>query len=199
MIATKTNHGTQLPTPDAPVAVSTSSQELDDIWASNTVVPESVMGCVHDLITEVVQKQPDALAVSAWDGDFTYAQLSALGDYVAHHLCEMGIPPRSPVTILFPKSRWTCVAMLGIIKAGCAVIALDSIHPDARLRSIIKHAQPKAMICCAATQKRVSLLCGSPILQLDDSLLEIAGTIKQQTLDFPVVSPNDIVYISFTS
>ncbi|CAI7609080.1 unnamed protein product [Penicillium viridicatum] len=198
MIATMTNHGTQLPTPDAPGA-SPSSQELGDIWASNTVVPESITGCVHDLITEVAQKQPDSLAVCAWDGDFTYAQLSALSDYVAHHLYNMGIPPRSPITLLFPKSRWTCVAMLGIIKAGYAAIALDSIHPDARLRSIIKHAQPKAMICCAATQKRVSLLCDSPILQLDDSLLEIAGTIKQQTLDLPVVSPNDIVYISFTS
>lgn len=199
MITIKTNEGTQLPTPDALGVASPSPQELDDIWASNTVVPESITGCVHDLIAEVAQKQPEALAVCAWDGDLTYAQLSTLSDYVAHYLCEVGIPPRSPVTLLFPKSRWTCVAMLGVIKAGCAAIALDSIHPDARLRSIIKHAQPKAMICCAATQKRVSLLCDSPILQLDDSLLEIVSTIKQQTLDLPAVSPNDIVYISFTS
>jgi Non-ribosomal peptide synthetase modules and related proteins len=199
MIATETNQGTQLPTPDAPGAASPSSQELDNIWASNTVVPESITGCVHDLIAELAQKQPDALAVCAWDGDFTYAQLSTLSDYVAYHFCKIGIPPRSPITLLFPKSRWTSVAMLGIIKAGCAAIALDSIHPDARLRSIIEHAQPKAMICCAATQKRASFLCDSPILQLDDSLLEIAGTIKEQTLVLPVVSPNDIVYISFTS
>ncbi|KAF7526585.1 hypothetical protein PCG10_003976 [Penicillium crustosum] len=177
MITIKTNEGTQLPTPDALGVASPSPQELDDIWASNTVVPESITGCVHDLIAEVAQKQPEALAVCAWDGDLTYAQLSTLSDYVAHYLCEVGIPPRSPVTLLFPKSRWTCVAMLGVIKAGCAAIALDSIHPDARLRSIIKHAQPKAMICCAATQKRVSLLCDSPILQLDDSLLEIGKAL----------------------
>ncbi|KAJ5372305.1 AMP-dependent synthetase/ligase [Penicillium concentricum] len=199
MVATKTNKDTQLPMPDAPDAASPSSQELEEIWANNTVVPESITGCVHDLITEVAQRQPDALAVCAWDGDFTYAQLSTLSDHVAHYLCEMGNPPSSPVTLLFPKSRWTCVAMLGIIKAGCAAIALDSTHPDARLRSIIRHAQPKAMICCATTRNRVSLLCDSPILQLDDSLLEIADTMKQQTLDLPVVSSKDIVYISFTS
>ncbi|OQE09562.1 hypothetical protein PENVUL_c006G05047 [Penicillium vulpinum] len=193
------NERTQLPMPDVPDAKSPSSQELEEIWASNTVVPESITGCVHDLITEVAQRQPDALAVCAWDGDFTYAQISSLSDHVAHYLCEMGNPSTSPVTLLFPKSRWTSVAMLGIIKAGCAAIALDSTHPDARLRSIIRHAKPKAMICCPDTRNRVSLLCDSPVLQLDDSLLEIVGTIKQQTLDLPVVSPNDIVYISFTS
>lgn len=199
MFAKKTNGGAPLSAPDAPDAESPSSQELDDIWDSNAVVPETVTGCVHDLVSEVAQRQPDALAVCAWDGDFTYAQLSALSDHVAHHLCEMGIPQKSPVALLFPKSRWTCVAMLGIIKAGCAAIALDSTHPDARLRSIIRHAQPKVMICCAATRNRVSLLGDSPILQLDNSLLETAGTVKQHTVDLPVVSSKDIVYISFTS
>ncbi|KAJ5816716.1 AMP-dependent synthetase/ligase [Penicillium robsamsonii] len=199
MVATMTNEDTQVPMPDALDAASPSPQELEGIWASNAVVPESITGCVHDLITEVAQRQPDALAVCAWDGNFTYAQLSTLSDHVAHYLCEMGNPPSSSVTLLFPKSRWTCVAMLGIIKAGCAAIALDSTHPDARLRSIIEHAQPKAMICCAATRDRVSLLCDSPVLQLEDSLLEIAGTMKRQILDLPVVSPRDIVYISFTS
>ncbi|CAG8905552.1 unnamed protein product [Penicillium egyptiacum] len=198
MVATKANEDTQLHTADVPDA-SPSWQELDEIWAKNAVVPESITGCVHDLITEVTQKQPQALAVCAWDGDFTYAQLSTLSDHVAHNLCDMGNLPGSPVTLLFPKSRWTCVAMLGIIKAGCAAIALDSTHPDARLRSIIRHAQPKTMICGSATRNRVSLLCELPILQLDDSLLEVAGTMKQQTLDLPVVSPKDTVYISFTS
>jgi non-ribosomal peptide synthetase component F len=193
------NEDSGLPMPDAPDAASPSSQELDEIWAKNTVVPESITGCVHDLITEVAQRQPDALAVCAWDGDFTYAQLSTLSDHVAHYLCEMGNPPRSSVTILFPKSRWTCVAMLGIIKAGCAAIALDSTHPDARLRSIIKHAQPKTMICGVATRDRVSSLCDSSILQLDDNMLEIAGTIQHHNLDLPMVSPEDTVYISFTS
>ncbi|KGO55086.1 AMP-dependent synthetase/ligase [Penicillium expansum] len=188
MFAKKTNGGAPLSAPDAPDAESPSSQELDDIWDSNAVVPETVTGCVHDLVSEVAQRQPDALAVCAWDGDFTYAQLSALSDHVAHHLCEMGIPQKSPVALLFPKSRWTCVAMLGIIKAGCAAIALDSTHPDARLRSIIRHAQPKVMICCAATRNRVSLLGDSPILQLDNSLLETAGTVKQHTVDLPVGS-----------
>ena len=199
MDVTKTNEATQLHMPDVPDVASPSMQELDETWANNAVVPETITGCVHDLINEVAQSQPDALAICAWDGDFTYAQLSTLSSYVAHNLCEMGNPPSSPVTLLFSKSRWTSVAMLGIIKAGCAAIALDSTHPDARLRTIIRHAQPKAMLCCSTTRNRVSLLCDSPVLQLDDSILEIAGTIAQRTLDLPMVSPEDTAYISFTS
>lgn len=197
MDATTMNMSAQLPVLDADAPPSAS--ELDEIWAKNAVVPESVSGCVHDLIDEVAQRQPDAPAVCAWDGDLTYAQLATLSNHVARSLCEIGVSPRSSVALLFHKSKWTCVAELGIIKAGCAAIALDATHPDARLKSITQHAQPHALVCGAATRDRASLLNNAPILQLDDSLLEILHTTKEQIQGLPAVSPGDIVYISFTS
>ncbi|KAJ5673087.1 AMP-dependent synthetase/ligase [Penicillium longicatenatum] len=196
---TTTASDTPLSIPDAPDASPPSSQELDEIWANNYLLPKSISGCVHDLITNVSQRQPDARAVCAWDGDFTYAGISALSDHVAYRLCEMNITPKSSLAILFPKSRWTCVAMLGIMKAGHAAVALDLAHPNARLQSIIRHAQPKVILCCPSTRDRASILCDIPAFQLDDGLLGIISTIKDRILDLPEVSPKDLVYISFTS
>ncbi|KAK2841631.1 NRPS [Arthroderma sp. PD_2] len=49
-----------------------SQADLSNIWQWNATVPPPVEGCVHDLITECVCRQPNAAAIHAWDGDLTY-------------------------------------------------------------------------------------------------------------------------------
>lgn len=170
--------------------------DLDQIWSWNAEVPETVSGCVHDLIATNAVHHPDALAVCAWDGDFTYSQLTGLSRWVAQRLIALQIPRQSSIPLLFSKSRWTCVAMLAIIQAGHAAIALDATQPDTRLRSVMQQTQPRAIISSPVHASRASALADTAILQLDDSLLnnEIG-----ELAELPVVSPSDIVYISFTS
>ena len=169
---------------------------LDQIWSWNAEVPETVSGCVHDLVAANAARHPDALAVCAWDGDFTYSQLNVLSRWVAQRLIALQIPRQSSVPLLFSKSRWTCVAMLAIIQAGHAAIALDASQPDTRLRSIVQQVQPKVIISSPVHATRASALVNATILQLDGSLLNEIG---EATDELPLVSPSDIVYISFTS
>lgn len=176
-----------------------SKQELDQIWTWNASVQDLVQGCVHDLIMQIAGRQPTALAVCAWDGDFTYCQLDALAGKLARRLIGLGIAPRSVIPILFSKSRWTCVAMLGVIKAGCSAIALDHTQPDTRLRSIVNQAQPGLIISSATHCARASLLADVPVLQLDDTLLDTRNRLGKGSAQLPVVSPSDTIYISFTS
>lgn len=176
-----------------------SEQDLDQIWSWNASIPPPVQGCVHDLITEIVQSQPDALAVCAWDGIFTYSQMDNLANEVAQRILKLGIEPKSNIPILFPKSRWTCIAMLGVIKAGCSAIALDGTQPDTRLRSIIHQTQPRIIISSATFASRAALLMDVLVLQLDDTLLDVLEFPREFSPSMPSVSPSDIVYISFTS
>jgi non-ribosomal peptide synthetase component F len=173
--------------------------DLEQIWNWNASVPHSLQECVHDLITRIAKKQPDALAVCAWDGDFNYFQFDVLADEVARRLIGLGIAPKTIIPILFPKSRWTCVAMLGIIKAGCSAVALDHTQPDTRLRSIVQQVQPRTIISAPAHHVRARLLADVPVLQLDNALLETLEHSETSSLQLPIVSPSDIVYISFTS
>lgn len=160
-------------------------------------MPESVPGCVHDLIAAIASHHPDALAVCAWDGDFTYSELNTLACELAHRLIHRGIPHQSSIPLLFSKSRWTCVAMLAIIQAGCAAIALDATQPDTRLRSIVQQTQPQVVIASPTHAIRASRLADCHILVLDDTLLD--NQTEGLAEELPVVSPSDIVYISFTS
>lgn len=178
---------------------SVSEQDLDQIWTWNTSIPPPVEGCVHDLIKEIARNQPDALAICAWDGDFTYSQLDNLANEVAHRILEFGIEPKSNIPILCPKSRWTCIAMLGVIKAGCSAIALDGTQPDTRLRSIVHQTKSRLIVSSATYASRATLLMDVPVLQLDDTLLEFQELPREHLSSLPSTSPSDIVYISFTS
>ncbi|KAH8597089.1 hypothetical protein B0O99DRAFT_685008 [Bisporella sp. PMI_857] len=176
-----------------------SPGHLDHIWSRNATVPDPVRGCVHDLFKQIAENQPDAQAVSAWDGDFTYSQLDILTDKVAKQLVGAGIAPKTNIPIIFSKSRWTCVAMLGVIKAGCACIALDANQPNERLRSIVQQSQPKLIVSSSSNHARARLLADVTVLILDEPILERLSLSKETSLGLPVVSPDDIVYISFTS
>ncbi|EHK21622.1 uncharacterized protein TRIVIDRAFT_52861 [Trichoderma virens Gv29-8] len=178
---------------------SASEQDLDQIWTWNASIPPPVEGCVHDLIKEIALNQPDTLAICAWDGDFTYSQMDNLANEVAHRILEFGIEPKSNIPILFPKSRWTCIAMLGVIKAGCSAIALDGTQPDTRLRSIVHQTRSRLIVSSATYASRANLLMDVPVLQLDDRLLEVQELPREHLSSLPSISPSDIVYISFTS
>lgn len=178
---------------------STSLTDLDKIWQWNGSVPEPVQGCVHGLIHDIAIAQPQAIAVCAWDGEFTYSELDDLANEVAYRLVDLGCAQRSSIPILFSKSKWTCVAMLGVIKAGCNAIALDATQPDSRLRSIVQQASPPAIIASASHHDRALLLANVTILKLDELLLDALDQANKTKPPLPIVQPADLVYISFTS
>lgn len=172
--------------------------DLLQIWRRNASVPTSIDGCVHELIAQSVATSPNVLAVCAWDGDLTYAEFARLSDALAHRILAAGIHPKSTVPFLFSKSKWTSVAMLGIIKAGCAAVALDANHPDARLRQILQQVQPSVVVCSKTHRERVNFLIKTAVLQLDDDIWrDLEQSDEEGAL--PVVSPEDIAYVSFTS
>jgi non-ribosomal peptide synthetase component F len=178
---------------------SATFEDLDKIWQWNASVPEPVQGLVHDMIHDIATTQPRAMAVCAWDGEFTYSELDTLANVVAYRLVNLGCAQRSSIPILFSKSKWTCVAMLGVIKAGCSAIALDATQPDSRLRSIVQQASPPAIVSSASHRDRASLLADVSILQLDEMLLDTLRQDIKAKPPLPTVQPADLVYISFTS
>lgn len=209
MTVSKTQHGSDDARADSQMALDTGSAEaiasipskddLDLIWSRNLAVPKQVRGCVHHLIASIAASQPTAQAVCAWDGSFTYAELETLANEVACRIHRHGVQPRSCVPILFSKSKWTPIAMLGVIKAGCSAIALDATQPDSRLRSIIHQAQPTAILASAAHHDRARLLGDVGVLQIGDGFLQVLEVPQSLAPSFPTSSPDDIIYISFTS
>ena len=178
-----------------------TKRDLDEIWRQRSSVPESIQGCIHDLISQVAQQHPAAPAVNAWDGQFTYSQLDTLSSKLARRLCRIDTNPGRIIPILFEKTKWTAVAMLGVIKSGNACVALDTTQPDARLLSIVQQTQSKTIVSSRTNCSRASMLADVPRIQVDDAFFDLEDDSTHHNIDsqLPIISPADIAYISFTS
>lgn len=183
-----------------------SPQDLASIWDWNRAVPDSVDLLVHDIFARVVQSQPKAPAISAWDGDLTYRELDDLSTRLAFHLMSVrGVGPGAIVPIYIEKSRWTPVAQLGVMKTGAASVLLDSTQPVDRARSIAKQVRSNVIISSKANEPSASTLnVGDAVVLVLDADF-ISRTTNDQAVSgeqtsLPKASvPSDPVYVVFTS
>src|SRR5690606_33342738 len=93
-----------------------------------------------------VQQTPDAVAVSAVDGELTYAQLDEQSDQLAAYLRPFVTRPDTLIGLALPRSRRLLVAILGILKAGAAYLPLDPSYPPQRIQYMLEHAQAPLLI-----------------------------------------------------
>ncbi|GLB06627.1 nonribosomal peptide synthase [Aspergillus tubingensis] len=112
--------------------------------------PVAIESCIHDLIEQRCQEQPEAPAVCAWDGNFTYRQLSKLAHSLGASLSARGVGPEDLVSIYFEKSRWAIIAILGVLYAGGAFVLLDPSQPLQRLKDVCQTI--KAPLVVASSQ-----------------------------------------------
>lgn len=179
-----------------------SDEDLNAIWKWNSDQPESIERCVHHLIEEVAQIQPDALAISAWDGDLSYELLDRLANAVAYKLVEIGVKRNMIIPICSEKSKFAMIAFLGVIKAGGAALLLDPTLPTLRLKSIIDQVNP-LLILTSALQESLSSTWSTRTLVVSDSSDFIQSSMAKEagraTKELPFVDPSDLLYAIFTS
>lgn len=116
-------------------------------------LPPQVNDLVHNMFARQSASTPDATAISAWDGEFTYRQLDQLSTKLGHHLQSLGLGPECFAPFCFEKSKWVPVALLGILKAGGACVPLDPAQPLDRLGSIIDTLDARIVLTSKTHEK----------------------------------------------
>lgn len=180
--------------------MSISSQDLDEIWKWNATVPDALDRCVHHLIKETVDSQPQATAIHAWDGQFSYQDLDMWSTRLAHRLVELGLRAGSVVPICFEKSMWTSVAMLAVMKAGGASAALDPAQSEDRLSTIVQQLQPQLILTSPKIQRLAERLCQSAkttVVTVSEALL--SQFLTRDDAKLPIVAPESPLFVLFTS
>ncbi|KAH8691335.1 putative nonribosomal peptide synthase [Talaromyces proteolyticus] len=180
---------------------SISRQEIDAIWGWNKNEPEAVTDqLVLQTISEIATQTPETLAIDAWDGRLTYRELEELSSRLANYLVSLGVRPGQFVPLIFPKSMWANVSMLGVLKTGAAFVPLDADHPEGHLRAIMQPLTTDFILCAAQTRDRASRLARNAIMV--DATLVSGEATKQYigiTSCFSLPSANDLAYAVFTS
>lgn len=121
---------------------------------------------LHHHVEAAAREHPSAVAVVSGDRSWTYAQLDARANQIAHRLRDKGVRRGDRVGILARKSPETIAALYGVLKAGAAYIALDPQAPAERLRRITTDAgmatvltdEPHDLGTCPTDAPRIAAL-----------------------------------------
>lgn len=169
-----------------------SPKDIDQVWQWNAVVPPAKEKCVHELIGDTVNRQPDAPAIFSWDGQLTYSELDILSSILAFQLSTLGAGSGSIIPLCFEKSMWHPVAALGAMKAGAACVAMDSTQPKSRLKSIVQQVHPSLLLASQANFELASSLSDARVVVVDRHNLN--SSVPHSMVPLPQIHPSDTLY-----
>ncbi len=101
---------------------------------------------LEEVFDERCARAPAAPALE-FDGRCeTYRQLGEKANRMARWLTTHGVRPGDFVGLLLEPSADLIVAMLGVVKAGAAVVTLDPSHPAERLAGMLADVSPRVLL-----------------------------------------------------
>jgi hypothetical protein len=173
---------------------SLSEANKDQIMTWNSKIPKPFEKCAHHVVQEMAKKRPDALAVTAWDGNLTYSKLDQYSSRLATYLVGFGVAPGTLVPICSEKSVWNMVSTLAVMKAGGGCIPVDSTQGLPMVKKWIADNVPQVAL---ASPEKARILEGTVpyVIPVSESLLEY---LADEVLK-PITKPSDVAYVAMTS
>lgn len=151
-----------------------------------------------DAIKQHASQQPTRQALSAWDGELTYAELDQVTSRLAHHFRSIGIKENDFVLVGFEKSIFSIISIIAIHKAGAAFVPVSPHFPTARLQIIADITKASLAL---TSPEFVSAFNGlnAPVLGLTSSLIENLPELEQVSDELPETDIQRYAYVIFTS
>jgi tyrocidine synthetase III len=152
---------------------------------------------VVDLFEEQVRRSPAAPALVSDGHAYTFSDLNARANQLAHYLreaCQIGRDDFVDVAV--DNSPWLIISLLGILKAGGAYLPIDPNYPRARIDYFLSESQARVHI---TTRERSPLFAGrtGQVIELDDPRLPVHTYNRDNPCK--ISRSPDLAYIIFTS
>ncbi|MCM3008272.1 plipastatin non-ribosomal peptide synthetase PpsD [Bacillus subtilis] len=122
-----------LPPEEIDITTDTEKRQLIGEITDQTPVYETI----HAMFEKQAEKTPDAYAVIDQACSLTYRELNKAANRLARHLRMKGVVRQEPVAIMMERSAAFITGVLGILKAGGAIVPVDPHYPADRIRYIL--------------------------------------------------------------
>jgi len=129
----------------APTLTETERRQVVVEW-NNTERNYPRECSLHEFIEDQVDRTPDAPALVFGSRQFSYQQLNARANRLAHYLRSRGVGPDVLVGVCAERSVEMVVALLAVMKAGGAYLPVDPAYPRERLAVMLQDAKPPVTI-----------------------------------------------------
>lgn len=158
---------------------------------------------LHQFVEERAISHPNDVAlefVSRFDGSrpvkqvWSYAEFDAMGNKMANLLMQVA-PIGSIIAIHFDKCPEAYISILGILKAGCAFVALDPSAPSDRKEFILKDSMAPCLL--TTSDGKIDFDTDINVVRID---LEDIEPISDQPRDLRgAFTPDATCYCLYTS
>ncbi|MDQ3803384.1 MAG: amino acid adenylation domain-containing protein [Acidobacteriota bacterium] len=147
---------------------------------------------VHVQVIEQARRTPANPALKVNCRTVTYAELESRSAVVARALIKRGVRAGDSVALCVSAAAGV-PALVGVLRAGAAVVPLDATFPQARLRSQLEQAGVRVALVENATRGAVPF---EEVVSLDDLVWD--GSTDGPAPDVPVTGESP-AYVLFTS
>ena len=152
--------------------------------------------CVHDLVAQRAEQQPDAVALIFGTEKVSYSELNARANQVANYLLKRGAGPDVLVGIFAERTPALVIGILGILKAGSAYVPIDPTYPKDRLHYILEDAQAPIVLTQTSLVGELAGFTGEIVrLDADGDKISIEPDANPKTS----VNRRNLAYVLFTS
>ncbi|ASS74014.1 hypothetical protein CIG75_02805 [Tumebacillus algifaecis] len=164
-------------------------------WNETATAYPGARGIVP-LFEEIVERQGQAVALLMDEQKMSYAELNALSNRIARAIVAQGAQPGMAVALLFERSFDMIAAILGVLKAGCHYVPLDTGYPAVRLQDMMKDSKAALLVTHRALEATVleGQVGELAVLSLD----QLPATLSDHNLGIESDGA-DLAYIVYTS
>ncbi|TCS39449.1 amino acid adenylation domain-containing protein [Paucimonas lemoignei] len=173
-----------------------TAEEMEQVrqWNATTIAyPQDE--CMHHLFERAVERAPNKLAYVCGDDRFSYAELNARANRLAHFLQSRGVGPEVRIGVSVERSTWAGIGCLAAFKSGGTYVPLDVNYPKDRIARMLEVARPKIILTLSSIAPLFAG-CDAEVICLDTDRESIQS---QPIFNPPRIGADHSAYILFTS
>ncbi len=166
---------------------------VDELNSTYVEYPTDV--CIHQLIEKKAAEVPDETSVEFKNRQYTYRDLQEKSDCLCNMLLSKNIKPGSRIGVYLPSSPELIFALIGIFKAGCTYVPLDTAFPAKRLEYIADNANLALIL--TLEKDKTSFGEEIPFISINDE--EEFWQTGPGYVNLPTYDSSNLAYIIYTS
>ena len=155
---------------------------------------EEVEQSINERFESQVRKYPAQIAVKTANHEWSYAELNAKANQIAHSILELVGDSEARIALLFEHDAPMIAGMLGVLKAGKTYVPLDPSYPVERLSQFLKDSQATAIVTNEKHLELAGKLAGVALLNVD----ALDSSVPSSDLNLKI-DPSNLAYILYTS
>ncbi len=140
------------------------------------------------IFEQTAQQYAEKIALKACDQTLTYDALNKQANRLAHALLKRGVRVEDRVAFMLERTSLVPIAMLGIMKAGCAFIPVDPTYPQERIEHVLQDSSASFLLVDKESPWQNTLM-----------VRDLLDAEEKSTNPEPSLSPENLAYLIYTS